>query len=987
MAKQNTIKYTCLFLCSALLSLLISMKVFLHFYPIVASKPQVFDDFIIETLALTGTNKTGELHLFYGVLILFIFLFVLLYNTSSYLLFRKGNSKLQKNKEKKLSSQETHGKNLLFKLLLCTCVPNICRLFVFSDISYPILFLSIITILAYFFFQDSMLEVVLLFPLSYYMITGIATLLCVMGFISGANSKFLYLITLIFATILLILHKIWKNRRLLQYSLVVLQFFLPFLLSVFFVDKYKYRGEIITIPYAKGYTRFFILFLLVCYGYLIYHTRNYFLQDKHLKKQKDITLLPLKSALCKITPIILFVYNSFSAAPMYAQPDQHHHGEQMIPWQQVVTLGRSLYEEYTPVSGLFPFFSGGIQNWLLNGTISDYSPAISISMVLFCIVTMYLITEHVGTLWGIVFSIFFSLPCYNRQYFVLPVLLLLFLPKIRQKTNLWLKVWLLSCFVAGIYYPLYGGAIVVGTLPLLVNQFYQFFLDFKVFRLWKKAHFYVNWFLCLLPVLFSIPLLLKMLKNTLAFSSQTILADGIALWGQTPPDTFMTYMSNENYRGIIYLCLRFSLPLVGVAIFLFLLNHVIIGRIFKQNDRDVSSIFYLLAGAITLLVSYSYTLVRADTNMILSRTSYILIAVMGMFLPIMLLSYNKKLFPDSLRFIVISFCLSLPLMIYYKTSDMKRPDMWIYPNGESALFLDDGAKIYSYYDVPDLFVRAIDTDLSNQQKEILGPGFMIADQLHYLKEYEAVMNQCNNINKDQTYLGLDGQGFYYYTGSKACGTGFLQAAKGFDAQKALLDVISIERPVIFLLEAKSNYYIYHYIMTHDYVYVAKDSALYPQELYQKIFPDRQPDDYSDTCNTTDFGLVAASFGKSFDTLRSRLKPMSTNDNSCIPFPFAGCDYDCIDITLSDDIANKASSVFIKFTFNNPINTQRNTCKITCTVDGTRLLVPAGMDPCWINSEITSISLYGVDETGTEQLLTEDQVNFELYQITQPEQNE
>ena len=46
-----------------------------------------------------------------------------------------------------------------------------------------------------------------------------------------------------------------------------------------------------------------------------------------------------------------------------------------------------------------------------------------------------------------------------------------------------------------------------------------------------------------------------------------------------------------------------------------------------------------------------------------------------------------------------------------------------------------------------------------------------------------------------------------------------------------------------------------------------------------------------------------------------------------------------------------------------------------------------MDPCWINSEITSISLYGVDETGTEQLLTEDQVNFELYQITQPEQNE
>ena len=983
MTKQNSIKYTCLFIGSALVSLLVSMKVFLHFFPIVAAQPQIYDDFIIESLALTGTNKTGELHLFYGVLLLFIFVFILLYNTGSYIIFHKMHSDPKKSTEQKRSDQTTNASNLLWKLLLCTGVPNICRLIIFGDISYPIFFLSFVALLAYFLFQDSMVEVVLLFPLSYYMITGIATLLCVTGFISGANSKLLYLFTLFFASILLIFYKIWGKRRLLQYSLVVLQFFLPFLLFVYFVDKYRYRGEIITIPYAKGYTCFFILFLLICYVYLVYHTRNYLLQDKYLRKQKNITLLPLKSASCKITPIILFVYNSFSAAPMYAQPDQHHHGEQMIPWQQVITYGRSLYEEYTPVSVLFPFFSGGIQNWLLNGTISDYSPAISISMVIFCIVTMYFITEHVGTTWGIVFSILFSLPCYNRQYFVLPVLLLLYLPKLREKHNLWLKVWLLSCFVAGIYYPLYGGAIVVGTIPLLVNQIYHFFLDFKVLRLWKKPHFYVNWILCLFPIIFSIPLLLKMLKNTLSFSSQTVLADGIALWGQTPPDTFMTYMSNENYRCIFYLCLRFSLPLIGVAIFLFLITHLIIERILKQTDKDVSSIFSLLTGALTLLVSYSYTLVRADTNMILSRTSYILVAIVGIFLPVMLLAYGKKLLPDSLCFVVISFCLSLPLMIYYQTSDMKRPDMWIYPNGESALFLDDGSKIYSYYDVPELFIRSSDTDLSPKQKEILGPGFMVSDQLHYLKDYEAVMKRCNSIQNDQTYLGLDGQGFYYYTESKACGTGFLQAAKGFDAQKALLEIISRERPVIFLLDAKSNYYIYHYIMTHDYFYSANDGALYPQELYEKVYPEQAPDDYRDTCNTTNLGLVAASFGKSFNTLRSRLTPMTENNNNCILFPFDGSDYDCMDIQLDEEISNSISSVIINFTFNNSQNPQRNSCKITCTIDGTRLLVPVGMDPCWLNSKITSISIYGVDENGTEIPLSEEQIQFQLYQILQP----
>ena len=985
MIRQNSIKHTCLFICSAVVSLLVSMKVFLHFYPNIATQPQVFDDFIIETLALTGTNKTGELNLFYGILLLFILLFALLYNLSYFIFFCKKTSDLQKEASSKIISIKSKPQNTLWKLLLCTCIPNFCRLVVFGNISYPLLFLSFVSILAYFAFQNSVVEVVLLFPLTYYMITGIATFLCVAGFITGASSKILYVFTLVFASILLVIYKIWKKKRFLQYALVVSQFFLPFLLFVYFVDEYMYQGTLMTVPYAKGYTCFFVLLIAACYGYLIYHTRNYLIQDRQLRQQKTPTLLPVKSALCKITPVILFVYNSFSAAPMYAQPDQHHHGEQMIPWQQVVTLGRSLYEEYTPVSGLFPFFSGGIQNLLLNGTVSDYSPAISISMVIFCVITMYLITEHVGTLWGIAFSILFSLPCYNRQYFVLPVLLLLFLPKLIEKRNLWLKVWLLSCFVAGIYYPLYGGAIVVGTLPLLVNQFYHFFLEFKANKLWKKAHFYVNWILCLIPVIFSIPLLLKMLKNTLAFSSQTVLADGIALWGQTPPDTFMTYLSNENYRGIFYLCLRFGLPAIGVGIFAFLLNHILISKNFKKNDNGVSPVFFLLAGALSLLVSYSYTLVRADKNMILSRTSYIMVAIVGIFLPVMLLAYGKKYFSGSLRFVIIGFCFALPMMIYYQTSDMKRPDMWIYPNGESALFLDDGAKIHSYSQLPDNFLRSTDTDLSEQQKEILGPGFMVNDQLHYLKEYETVMNKCDAVHSNQTYLGLDGQGFYYYTGSKACGTGFIQAAKGFDAQKSLLEVISKERPVVFLLESKSNYYIYHYVMTHDYVYVESDGALYPQELYEKVYPDKEPDDYRDTCNTTDFGAVAASFGKSFDTLSARLTPMESKDNSSIFSPFKGSDYDCMEITLSEEATNKISSVFINFTFNNPTkNTNRSSCRILCTLDGTHLLVPVGMDAYWINSEITSISISGVDANENEVPLSEDDVQYQLYKITQPE---
>lgn len=48
---------------------------------------------------------------------------------------------------------------------------------------------------------------------------------------------------------------------------------------------------------------------------------------------------------------------------------------------------------------------------------------------------------------------------------VLPVLLLLFDKALWEKPMHWLRCWIFSCFLAGLYYPLYGGALLLGTLP------------------------------------------------------------------------------------------------------------------------------------------------------------------------------------------------------------------------------------------------------------------------------------------------------------------------------------------------------------------------------------------------------------------------------------------------------------------------------------------------------------------------------------------
>jgi len=987
------LKQTVIFITCAILTALADAIVFLLLFPMTSAKHQVFTDFIIETLARTGTNKTGELHLFYGILLLSVCLFPLLYMATDYLMAKK-KSMFPDEQTASLQNKNGHGtknrynvQGSLAAVLLLTLVPNLFSYVLYGNVSVPLLLLALFGVLGSLLFKNHMWDVMILFIFIYYGFTALATLACRLGLLSAVTSGQLYAFTAVSVSIILLFYFFTEHHAVLQMPILLVQLLFPLLFLVYFVDKYRYRSQLLTIPFAKGYTCFFGLLVLASYGILLHHIRKVLTRQKQMNRLKDVTYLPLSSIICRITPVIIYIYHSFSAAPMYAQPDQHHHGEQMIPWQQVITLGQSLYKDYSPVSGLFPFVSGSIQHMLLNGTVSDYSPAISISMVLFCIVTMYLLVEHTGTVWGVIFAIFFLLPSYNRQYFVLPVLLLLFLPRLLKKPNRWMKVWLLSCFAAGLYYPLFGVALVMGTFPLLLRQIYQFIRSGELKKASVNLFFYVNWVLCLLPVIFSIPLLLRMLRHTLTYSSQTILADGISLWGQTPPDYFMTYLSNADIRRILYLLLRFLLPVAGGSLFTFLLSFVLINKHknsrISSSDSPVSPVFFLIAGALNLIVSYSYTLVRADTGMLLSRTSYILIAVTGMFLPAMLLSLGKQFLPKQLCYLITVFALSLPMIIYHQNSDLKRPDMWIYPDGESALILDDGAKVYNHYEVPDSFVRSYDSGLSQQLIQTLGEGFMVSDQLHYLSDYSGVMAKCEQIKPDMTYLGLDGQGFYYYLNARACGTGFIQAAKGFSAQSALLSEISQKRPVVFLLEPESNYYIYYYIMTHDYLYVAEDQALYPRELYEQLF-DRPADDYRETCESLDLGLVAASFGNSVDTLMPHLTPVQINNSSNFK-SFQGTDCDCLLLRIPDEIAPTLTSVYIDFTFDRPTSSdQRRTGRVSCTINGNTLLIPVGMNCSWLLSTIDEIEISAVNTAGETLSLNSPDISCEFYKIQQPE---
>lgn len=931
---------TLLFVFSILAPILLMFFIFYKAFPIVSESTQEFTDIIIENVSASGLNKSGELSLFWFaagtcILLTALLLFFLC-------------------KKKEITQKKpAYPESIAAALAVCAFILTE-QLLVYKTVSAICLIAVFATVSAVFFCRKTdkdYMAVLVTCMLSYYLVVSALTVLTYFSPRFSVSQYRIYLVAAGVSLILLVISHFLRISR--KKILLLLQTGIPFLLFLFFRDTYLYRGDLIRVPYSAFYYVFFALLLAGGLLFLILHAK---------KNWSDASSHSLARLIHPFTAITIFIYNSYSACPMYAQPDQHHHGEQMIPWQQIVTLGQNAYGEYTPVSGLFPLFNGFIQNVLLGGTVSDYSPAISIMVVLFCIVTMYLIYRHVGGGYALVFAIFFALPAYNRQYMVLPVLLLLFLKELLNRPGRWLKAWLLTCFLAGLYYPLFGAATLVGTTPLGIYMFLQYKRKTDWKSELKKPAFYLSWFLCLLPVFLCIPLLLRMAEHTLVYSGQTILSEGISLYGQTPPDVFMPYLSgkHDGIRVWLYYGLRFFLPIFPLMLATGLFVFVHVTNKTKKGTSKTRFLFSMTAVILSLTVSYTYTLVRADHGMILSRTAPILVAVAGIFLPVMVIRYGKKWLTPSLRVGILSVCIALPMLLYHQVSAMKFPDMWIYPNGSAGLLMDDSDKLFTYYEVPETFISMKEIRLSDTSA--LGNGFMVADQVHYLESYDALMQKCNAVDPSLCYLGLDGQGFYYYLNARCCGTGFIPTAKGYDAQQRLLEKVKAERPVIVTINPLQSYYIFYWMLTNDYIYSDADKAFLPGELYQKLYPaTKQVDDYREFCTKTELGTSPGSFGESASGLLPILSsrealPLSGQT----PLTIKGQDYDVLLLELNEDLV--AANSFIELTFLSDGQTYTGSC-VQFYRNNEVLVVPLGMNANWLLGDNSEIKLNFYNEAG------------------------
>lgn len=1035
-----------------LLVILLAAIICLKLLPVFSGTAPQFTDFIIEHVSATGLNKSGELTLFWlitagGAVLLCVFLLLLplitkhvptrtMRTPSKEPAFHGSLAEAWENiKQSHIIRrlQEYSGDNHM--LYLCAIViPFPVYLMIYQKFSFPLFFGLLIVLFCFFSKKTKLYPTLFTYLLTYYAVLSVLSIGCHFTTRFQFSSKKIYALSILVGTVLVVCIRIAdrakKDNLFSQRILLLLQCFLPRLFSVYLIDKYFYQKSIIRVPYATGYYLFFFILATIFFIVLLYHLFRFWKE-----KKEDI--------ICAVTPTMIYIYHSFCAAPMYAQPDQHHHGEQMIPWNQIFEHGQTAYETYTPVSGLFPFVSGFIQHVLLDGTISDYAPAISITMVIFCMLTMFLIYKHVGGSKALMFAVLFTLPCYNRQYMVLPLLLLLTLPKLIEKPLAWFFCYILGSFLAGLYYPLFGAAVLLAISPLAIWQAVNVMRK-KSGQTKQSILYFAAYMILFMLIICSFPLLFRMLNHTLIYSSQTILADGIPLSNQTAPENFLPYLTgHQTIRHYLYMALRFLLPAIAIWLLLYFIC-LIIRNYQKLQKRQISqcemskndnsqndkithnnqSIFnclILLAGIITLVISYTYTLVRADIGKLLSRTGPILAAIIGIYLPVHLLSKKEFLFSifkfrcntekmdfvenvsekmtfeannsekvafeandsgkvNSFKYFIackyylfIGFCLSLPMLLYAQVSETKNPDLWVYPDGESQMVMDDGAKLFAYYTVPGTFLKSEDTGLSERYQELLGRGFMVADQIHYIEEYASVIEKCEKVSDDVSYMAFDGQGFFDYLGVKCYGTGYIPAARSLKAQQRIWNSNPDHLPVVFYIQPEYDYYIFRFMLDAGYVYCQNDNAFYPPDLYEKLVESNlviQSDDYRQSTAPTDFGLSAASFGNSYQSFLDNhvlQEGIAIQEVNSIP----KISYDALYLEFDDQklqalcqtlCENERSNLQVSIEWLDAEEKKYDGSKVTCQYGDGKLLIPIGMNACWLLSDIDSFTINLYDST-------------------------
>ncbi len=795
-----------------LLSLFLVVLLYALFKDRFFEGPSKVTDLIVDQVVLDGSNKTGELDFFWKLLwggCFFVLAFFLIGRTP-FLSCRKLSE----------TNASCHTRLCPAWLIGVLCfIPPLAQTILYGKASVFLWLFAALFCLIFCLHKENPFALCAFFLFVYFDLQVIALCLGLYNGVTVFSDGILFGIALLLFLTFIAGFK--KYPKCFDRFFFLMQLPLPLLLLLYCKNTYSFEGKLIHLSYPIAYILFVLLLIVSLYAFLVFSRKK---------------TGPFDGTVSITSAISIFLYGSYIPAAMIVPSDMHHHGEQMLPWQQIVTLGNTAYDTYSPVSGLFPMLIGGIHD-LLGATATTYAAAFTIVFLLFGILIISMISLHVDGKWTLLFAFLFHMPVYCRTWIILPVLLFLMHPKVRANKRRFLSLYVFTGFLSGLYYPLFGFALILAILPYALILTVSYFKTREVVDDFKKQGSYIETLLFILPILISLPLLYRMASHVLAYSHQTVLGDGLSLHTVTVPDWFLPYLSSADpIRASIYYALRFLGSMLPVWLFLlFLLTFIYKKGVIKAISSP--AFLGLSAGFLLLPVCYTYTVVIMDegwVSRLFSRSSHLYLWILGIFLPILLICYGRELFEDQTHTaIVMTLALTVPFLCFYQMKDYQFPALDGTTNAECSCIGNYSANL-SPFPITESYLSVSETDVSMFPS--IGYGFVQSDVLNRLYDYSDRLSTLHEADDQLKILGLDKMQMYYFLlNESALYSGKASLAKSKTAADSVISHIDEHTIIGSDLSPLNNYYIYRYCMDQGFVYDPLTGFYLSPTLYTTLY--------------------------------------------------------------------------------------------------------------------------------------------------------
>ena len=911
-------------------------------YGYVINSDNVYTDFLVGDAAYLRTNKVGEWHLFW-------FLLFLAMTMTAVLAFLEG---------KKIAYALSPNKKWFLYAGL-VYLPFCTHLLIYNTVNLYFLLITVLVSGLVMIFRENCLEQIALFTCIYFGMEVPAIILSVFGHSYFQSDKKVLFLAFVLYFLILLLDRCFKDFSMTRVADVV-QIWIPFLFLLYLKDTYQNGATIEKVPFPQTYICFVVSLIFILVGITIYQI----VQKNKIKteeKRQNADAFQIYFS----TVFSTFSFVSYMSPALILPFDLHHHGEQILPWQQIVELGQKAYDEYSPASGFFPMILGCINRVMFHGYANAYNMSFVIFALIFEAITIFLLYRKIGGRWALLFAVLFHMPVYCRGWMILPTLLLWSDRKLIENKALWLMSYVFVSFLDGLYYPLYGAALLLGAFPFAVLQVIAFFKksDFK-----KK--YVIPLFLLLGVIAFYVPLLFRMLKHILSMSGQTVFVDGISIFQSEIPNWFMPFLSGFGGYSMIYYLLRFTFGIIFVVMAVYLLC-----RFIKQNDKKIQTFLndkYFMLSCVPpiICICYTYTMVCMDEDWVanlLSRSVFIILFV-GMFLQLFLISYGKELLGEKNRAILMALVFCVPFLFFEKCEDYEFPTLEGATDQKSYVIAEYQSKMLPY-SLGDGYVL-LDENIKEANPyvhfERIGDGYVSQNVMERLNKIQFTMDFLREFDPDVKILGFEqSQFFYYFMNEKAVYSGRTSIARSREAVEEVLTQIDPEHTVVRTgVIPLEEYYLYRYLVEQGYSYSPDLDLFLPNKLYVSIYG--STGNYDSSVWVQDYNCfgVASSFAKSLNHMKYLHNSYEDMKVNCVMLktdegidfniqtdcPIEGRNVDFLYVKI-DDVSG--GNLCVSF---NCVGKEKEECSLKAWLEDGELLIPVGTNANWLTETHDSIIL-------------------------------